>query len=550
MQRRRGIVIGSAAVLLSAGVTAGTASGDAAATTTPIKHLVVIFQENVSFDHYFGTYPTAANPPGEPSFSAARGTPTVNGLNGALLTHNPNSANPHRLSRAQAVTCDQNHDYTPEQAAADHGAMDRFVEETSDSTGSPPHPDTLGECLGGAPTPGDMAVMDYYDGNTVTALWNYAQRFAMSDNSFGTGYGPSTPGAFEIVSGNSFGAICGPQDGVFGPQPDCPAPATMAATPGTVQQPGSGTVYGDPDPQFDVCAHGGTAALGGATVGDRLSQLGVTWGWFEGGFASPGYTPGQPQSDNLAAVCSSHHTNVAGASVADYSAHHEPFQYFASTANPHHLPPTSVAAIGHADQANHQYDLSDFWAAVDSGNMPAVSYLKAAKYQDGHAGYSDPLDEQAFLVTTLNHLQQRPEWHDTAVVVAYDDSDGWYDHVMPPVMLGSQTPLDVLTDTGRCGSAALVPTTSQGAPEQARCGYGPRLPLLVLSPFARRNAVDHAITDQSSILRFIEDNWSTGRIGNGSADALAGPLDGLFDFGHPDDGHLLLDPSTGERISD
>ena len=75
-------------------------------TTTPIKNLVVIFQENVSFDHYFATYPIAANPPGEPVFIAKRSTPSVNGLSGGLMTNNPNSAAPFRLSRAQAVTCD------------------------------------------------------------------------------------------------------------------------------------------------------------------------------------------------------------------------------------------------------------------------------------------------------------------------------------------------------------------------------------------------------------------------------------------------------------
>src|SRR5579862_5514535 len=83
-------------------------------TSTPIKHLVVIFQENVSFDHYFGTYPNATNPPGEPRFTPASGTPTVNGLSGALLTANPNGMNPDRLDRSQPLTCDQDHDYTPE----------------------------------------------------------------------------------------------------------------------------------------------------------------------------------------------------------------------------------------------------------------------------------------------------------------------------------------------------------------------------------------------------------------------------------------------------
>jgi phospholipase C len=100
-----------------------------AATTTPIQHVVVIFQENVSFDHYFATYPFAANnSPFEPAFTAAAGTPSVNGLSGPLLSHNPNSVQPFRLSRAEAVTCDQDHGYLHEQQAFNSGLMDKFVE--------------------------------------------------------------------------------------------------------------------------------------------------------------------------------------------------------------------------------------------------------------------------------------------------------------------------------------------------------------------------------------------------------------------------------------
>ena len=195
--------------------------------------------------------------------------------------------------------------------------------------------------------------------------------------------------------------------------------------------------------------------------------------------------------------------------------------------------------IGKTDQANHQYDLSDFWAAVDAGNMPAVSYLKAAAYQDGHAGYSDPLDEQTFLVDTLNSLQKRPEWRDTAVVLAYDDSDGWYDHQMSPIVMHSASADDALTGTGTCG-------TPKAGAYLDRCGYGPRQPLLVLSPFAKENFVDHSITDQASILRFIEDNWSLGRIGDQSFDALAGTLNNMFNFQHPVDKKIILDDQTGQ----
>src|SRR5207247_8407834 len=114
------------------------------------------------------------------------------------------------------------------------------------------------------------------------------------------------------------------------------------------------------------------------------------------------YTPKTPTSASSPAVCAAATTNLGGSLQKDYSAHHEPFQYYKSTANPHHLPPTSVSMIGKTDQANHQYDLTDFTNAVDAGNMPAVSFLTAKRLQDGHAGYSSPLDEQEFIVSTLN----------------------------------------------------------------------------------------------------------------------------------------------------
>jgi phospholipase C len=505
-------------------------------TATPIKHLVVIFQENVSFDHYFGTYPNATNLPGEPAFHAMRDTPTIDGLSGALLTNNPNSANPQRLDRSQALTCDQNHDYTAEQLAYDHGLMDKFVQNTNTPTCTTP---------GAFQSP--SLVMDYYDGNTVTGLWNYAQHFAMSDNSYSTTFGPSTPGAINVTSGQTFGATCGSDStAVFPPLAACPASdKTATPTPGNPQPAGTSTVFSDDDPAYDVCSAGQTIGMGGENIGDLLDQAGITWGWFQGGFADQNYVPGQPSSDKT--PCNGSHTNIAGNVVTDYSAHHEPFQYYQSTANPQHLPPTSIAMIGHQDRANHQYDLKDFWAAADSGNLPAVSYLKAARYQDGHPGYSDPLDEQNFLVSTINHLEKLRTWKSTAFVIAYDDSDGWYDHQMGPVIMQSQTPLDALTGTGACGTnPAQVPTGPSG-PQQARCGVGPRQPLLVISPYSKTNYVDGTFTDQTSVVKFIEDNWLGGeRIGSGAADASAGTLNNMFDFDRPNARRLFLNPSTGE----
>ncbi len=532
--------------------------GGAGQTATPIKHLVVIFQENVSFDHYFGTYPKAVNGAGEPSFHAAPDTPSVNGLSGELLTNNPNESNPQRLNPSQALTCDQDHGYTDEQSAFDHGLMDKFVQDTGGGL-------TLAQCLTSvgntAPAGGtnpNYAVMDYYDGNTVTGLWNYAQHFALSDNSFGTNFGPSTPGAINVTAGNTYGAICGPTSAVYGGTPCTASPGSVAATPGSPAAQGTETDYSDADPNFDVCSateDGNSAArtmqMGGQNVGDLLNKAGVTWGWFEGGFASPNYLPSKPSSDNLSQVCTGTHTNIGGASVKDYIPHHEPFQYYASTANPQHLPPSSIAMIGRQDQANHQYDIKDFWAAAYRGNLPAVSYLKAPAYQDGHAGYSDPTDEQRFLAETINRLERLPSWKSTAVVINYDDSDGWYDHQIGPIVRQSQTSLDTLTDPGQCGSnASKVPTTDSGKPEQARCGVGPRLPLLLISPYAKRNYVDNTFTTQTSVVRFIEDNWLGGdRIGNGSADATTGSLNSMFDWSGRGARPLFLDPGTGEPTS-
>ena len=148
------------------------------------------------------------------------------------------------------------------------------------------------------------------------------------------------------------------------------------------------------------------------------------------------------------------------------------------------------------------------------------------------------------IVNTINHLQKLPYWNDTAVIIAYDDSDGWYDHVMPPIISQSN---DVKYDR-LIGSNGLCGHAPDGA-YQDRCGYGPRQPMLVISPYAKVNFIDHHITDTTSILRFIEDNWGLGHIGNQSFDSKAGSLMSMFDFSNSASAHpakkLFLNPTTG-----
>ena len=611
---RTASAIAAAAALVTGGAAATAATAASAApkapahtewfhkTATPIKHLVVIYQENVSFDHYFGTYPNAANTSGQP-FHAKQGTPSVNGLTPALLTSNPNGANPKRLDPANVndvLICDQDHDYYPEQVAFDHGKMDKFISATGTATGTSPT---------GVPCKASD-VMNYYDGNAVTALWNYAQRYAMSDNSYGTTFGPSAPGAINLVSGDTGGVD-------MKHTANSPTIATAAAPDADLTPDGKGgySLTSDAQPYWDDCSTRDAVALSGTNIGDELNAAGLSWGWFQGGFRpTTTYTAaltavgksGQPTSafvsDEFAksnlyksvphatnqGICNAVTPIGAGLSSPltagtgqwgykdDYIPHHEPFQYYASTANPHHLTiPVSaqgqdtlaglrtvgkdtqsyVSGVPQFNTPNHQYDITDFnqlVVAISKGwlpasDLPAVSFLKAPGYQDGHAGYSDPLDEQKFIVDTINALQKTPDWNSTAVIINYDDSDGFYDHAFSGVTNPSASVADALTGTGMCGTGTPL------AGENGRCGYGPRLPLLVISPWAKRNYVSHTLTSQTSIIKFVEDNWFLPRI-PGSVDSVTGSLLDMFQLysyhqrlSHPENGKpFILSPVTGQ----
>jgi phospholipase C len=609
MHRRTTRRLLAAAATVAAGATAlatgatssASASGHSPEAATPIKHLVVIFQENVSFDHYFGTYPNAANTSGQ-TFTAKPGTPSVDGLTTDLLTNNPNGVNPKRYDPANindVLTCDQDHNYNDEQRAFDNGKMDRFPQTVGQGSGTSP---TGSPCVAGD-------VMNYYDGNTTTALWNYAQQYAMSDNSYGTTFGPSSPGAINLVSGDTGGVD-------MTHTANNPSIATAAAPNADLTADGTGgySLTSDAQPYWDDCSTRDAVAMSGQNIGDELNNAGLSWGWFEGGFRpttsfadaatatghagqstptfipdefkSGGFNTSVPHSSNQG-ICNAVHPVGAGLQsplVAgtgqygykdDYIPHHEPFQYYASTANPHHLTvPTNAKGqdtmaglreIGTDTQSyvngqpqfntpNHNYDTSDFdqlVSAIHQGDLPpsalpAVSFLKAPGYQDGHAAYSDPIDEQQFVVNEINALQQTPDWKNTAVIISYDDSDGWYDHAYSGVTNPSTSVADALTGTGMCGNG-----TPLGG-QQGRCGYGPRLPFLVISPWARSNEVDHTLTDQSSIIRFVEDNWGLPQI-SGSFDNVAGSLNGFFDFAKnygnaPNKGTFLLDPNTGQPL--
>jgi phospholipase C len=529
------------------GATAPATATDTAArlpTATPIKHLVIIYDENVSFDHYFATYPMAANPSGEPAFQATGPTPTANTLAAAnLLSGNPNftnrenganAADPFRLDRTQAATADQNHAYAAEQQAYNAGKTNLFPKFTGKGTPGG---------VGAFGTRGQ--VMGYYDGNTVTALWNYAQHFAMSDNAYSDTYGPSTPGALEVVSGQTNGVkiVATTQK---------PFNLKTAATSYYVEDGAGGIgMINDVDPGYDLCSKPkDQVMMDGRNIGTLLNQAGISWGGFMGGF-DLGLTNG-----NGTTGCKrSTYSDVVHSKILDYIPHHNWFQYHASTANPTHARPAATADIGYsfdapgrADPANHEYDLKDFYAAVTAGDFPAVSYIKPPAYQDAHAGYSDPLDEQEGLVDLINFVQHQPGWKDTAILVVYDDSDGWYDHAFAkPSNPSADAQADQLDGPGECGTGTPLPGVA-GKPVNGRCGPGTRVPFLVISPWAKPDAITHDLITQASVLHFIEDNWLKGeRLGGGSFDASAGSIMDMFDFqGSGQAPPLFLDAKTGE----
>jgi len=644
------VALAAVAAALAASTHAGVTNhgDDRVATQTPIRHLVVIFQENVSFDHYFGTYPNAANTDGQP-FVAAPHTPAVDGLKPAtsftiptslrhsadLTATNPNLSLPVRLDTSAngpggngngELTCDQDHNYSDEQQAMDGGLMDQFVQSVGTDGGS--------KIPAGTVLCDPKTVMDYYDGNALTALWNYAQRFAMSDNSYGTTFGPSAPGAINLASGDT-----GNVDTTH--EANAPSVATSAAPNADITADGNGgfSLTSDAQPYWDDCSTRDAVALSGSNIGDELNAAGLSWGWFEGGFKptesfqaalaatgdtgqatstfvpdefkTAGFQSGVPHSSNQGLCDAVHPVGVAfGATLAtapwgykdDYIPHHEPFAFYASTANPHHLSVATDASgndtvaglqeIGNDTQSfsgsygvgpqfntpNHNYDTSDFDQLVaaiahhqlPASALPAVTFLKAPGYEDGHAGYSDPADEQAFIVDEVDALEQTPDWSSTAVIVNYDDSDGWYDHAYSGVTNPSLSVADNLTHTtlgkisatdptsGQCGSES--PASKPLANEQGRCGLGPRLPMLVISPWAKSNYVDHNLSDQASIINFIEYNWHLPAIPGSFDQALAQtdraehiPFDlaGMFDF-RPGFGRfglvpaVQLDPVTGQ----
>jgi phospholipase C len=471
------LAVGVALAALSA-TGASANQGDDQGTHSPIKHTIILYQENISFDHYFGTYGHGTN-----------GIPA-----GATLTHTNGTStwgpySPTRLSgQTQGATCDVDHGYSDMVKMADHGAMDQYLQFGNDKT--EPNPSTPTTCpqFETVTPPGQNLTAlanAYYVGTAgdptapLQDYWRLASQYTIADNFFQGVYGPSTPGAEWLV----------------------------AATNNTVH---------DPNPNGDVCNDypAGIAQKDIPNLGQEASAAGVSWAWFQGGFGS-----------------------CAGSTSSGYSPHHDPFQYFTSTADLDH----SHAFDPKLDypQANlHQRDLSVLDAALagqplsgqaEVPTLPAISWVKAPESGDGHPGYSGPNQDNAFLADLVARLQASPYWKDTALFVAFDETGGWWDHVSPPDLGGHfATWVNGSPNLGGCQYAG------DGLP-CGEAGLGPRMPALVISPFARAGYVDHDQLDTSSLVRWVEWNHRLPALGVwGNRDRNAGNLVNAFTFGIDD----------------
>ena len=286
---------------------------------------------------------------------------------------------------------------------------------------------------------GPGVVMGYYDGNTVTALWNYAQYFSMSDNFHGSTFGPSAVGAINLASGMT-GNVNLSVDDSYG---DLAYDVV------------NNTIIGDPDPWYEDCVAYDQAGLAGKNIGDLLNAKNISWGWFRADLLLRRRTIPAPMATQLLRRNAHHHQPARwhtgnrirrlSQSVPVLRQHQQPTSHRASqrrgswaprSGEPHLRPEVFLEGSVLRQSAGGQFLESQSRARWPPGN-------------------SSPLDEQQWLTDTLNKLQSLQEWNETAVFIASDDSDGWYDHAIGPIINQSATTADALSGPGACGTVQI-----------------------------------------------------------------------------------------------
>jgi phospholipase C len=458
--KRAGAGAGALALASSPGFASATPEAATPMADRPIEkinHVIVIFQENWSFDGLYGTFPGAN---GIANAGAAANQVDLNGVPYETLPQpidtsvNPPAPderfpadlpvgpfNAGNYVPADELTGDAIHRFYQEQYQINGGKMDKFV-AWSDSAGF---------------------AMSYYDA-TAMPQGLLAQQFTLLDNIFHAAFGGSFLGAQWLISAAT---------------PVWPdAPKKMIAvvdengimvTDGVVTPDGYAVndcfpIKG-PSPKSITDPAMLLPLQTNPTIGDRLDEAGVSWAWYAGGWDDA----------------------VAGNPAPSFQFHHQAFTYYENY------------ALGTPGQKAHLKDEKDFIAALQAGDLPAVSFVKAIGDDNEHPGYSTLTTGQDWTAKMVSAVQESSAWDDCAIFIAYDENGGRWDHVAPPRV--------------------------------DRWGPGSRVPGIVISPYAKKGFVDHTPYDTTSILKFIETRWNLEPLT--TRDAASYDMTNAFDFRAP-----------------
>lgn len=477
-----------------------------------IRYVFVLYQENRSFDSYFGTFPDAEGlfthrPQQTPGFYQ-----NILNTNGSISVLHPFRIGPRQYA-ADTDDIDHSHPGIVAKEDIQHGMprMDRFA-LTEEKIHSPRgNPTTKAVQLG-------QLTMAYEDCDTIPLLWRYASRFVLFDHIFSLMTGPSTPGNLSII-----GAQAGVTQWVLHPRQAYSDDGS--AKPGVPISNSNDPFWGsqeDPTPQDKKMPvnprdfiHGkeyGTAinltfaTLPLSTLGMTARQTGnadtqpetdlgdvrndiqfltrsgkkpVSFGWYQEGF---GNNPAKANYRSGSAGLRAEQTH------ASYVTHHDGPQYFGYVVNNPKL-------------RSELHDLGDFFSAVQQAKLPnagGVFFLKGGLQNslglrpadpdssvqkrflgdDDHPGYSDAQISEALLARAVNAIAASPYWKESVIIIAWDDSAGDYDHVPPPI--------------------------NAYGPDRSVLGDGPRIPLILISPYARTHAIISAAGNHASVVKFVD----------------------------------------------
>ncbi len=523
-----------------------------------IKYVFVLFQENRSFDFYFGTYPGARGLFSQPASQTPGFVQPLVDTDGSVI-----SVSPFLIPQTVTNTSSQvvplypedtdsvNHGHTAIDAklnlTAAHVAQNNryaFVEEGLSGTLS-----ANGKTYTGpAPTlqqkqKGEL-VVGHVDCDTAPFLWNYADRFTLFDNFFDTVIGPSTPNAIAMIAGQSGETqwVRHPELGsnytsgnnqlpVTGdPQPFWGSALDVFTPPSQRQPTESGGA-----PSTSPAANLTFASLPLSFMGDQIQNITaqdtnptfdlqdvqadivkiagdsnkpVNWAWFQEGYDKEPTDP------------------AAGATHLGYIAHHNAPQYFGYEANNPY------------ETKKHLRGLADFFKDMKAQDLPpegGVFYVRGGYLNndgltprskspsvqanfpgnDDHPGYSDAQISEALLADSINAIASSKYWSQSAIIITYDETDGLYDHTQPKIRS-----FDAL------GNAL---------------DQGPRIPTIVISPYSKVHAISHEADEHSSIIKFIDKLFNLTRLADLPDEAQA-RKNGVRLFGQQH-----LGPADGEN---